>query len=218
MYSAKDPVSERVKHSGDPREVAQIATPFESGGNVQIVEAMASKSAFGSPLVTNTFRGLIAEAIVSLALGQNWRWCSSDYQAWDFENDDGARLEVKQSAARQTWARTPGKPSSCRFDIKPRFGRFEGLEWVSDPGRQAHIYVFAHHFVDEDSADHRDPDQWDFYVIPTNLLPPLSASIGLTRLKQMATSNCHGELSAAVSDVLQNLTLDHMRIASLKIV
>lgn len=63
------------------------------------IAAAAADAAFGSPLVTNVHHGLIAEAIVAKALGPTWRWCSSDYSAWDFERTDGVRLEVKQAAA-----------------------------------------------------------------------------------------------------------------------
>lgn len=182
------------------------AAPHDPSSTVEMVGLLASRVAFGQPLITNTFRGLIAEAIVSLALGEDWVWCSADYAAWDFENDRGARLEVKQSAAKQTWRRSPGKRSTCRFDIKPRLGRYENFEWVAHVGRQAHVYVFAHHFVDDEGADHRDPSQWCFYVVPAQDLPAGNASIGLASISRLATPCSHAQLSNAVSSVLRSGT------------
>ena len=154
----------------------------------------AAQAAFGKPLVVNVQRGLVAEAIVAAALEPDWRWCSEDYSSWDFEHRDGTRLEVKQSAARQSWSTT--RPSSCSFDIAPRTGRYEGgTRWIEEAGRNADIYILAHHPIFDGRPDHRDPGQWLFYVIPTRLLPPsrrialgpvnrLVAHCGFTELKE----------------------------------
>jgi hypothetical protein len=80
------------------------------------------------------------------------------------------RLEVKQSAARQTWTGAR-KATTPIFDIRARTGYFEGADWVADPRRFARIYIFAHHPIMDESADHRDPCQWRFYVVPTTRLP-----------------------------------------------
>ncbi|MFD0848628.1 hypothetical protein [Sphingosinicella xenopeptidilytica] len=134
--------------------------------------AKVSQAAFGSPLVTNVLRGQVAEAIIALALEPEWNWCSADYSGWDFERPDGLRLEVKQSAARQSWS--TGKPSKPIFDVAARTGHWEGgTQWIAQVGRPAHIYVFAHHGIYADHADHRDPAQWAFYVVATRDLPDL---------------------------------------------
>lgn len=179
---------------------AMSANGHHSSSAAMQVEALASKTAFGSPLVTNHFRGLVAEAIVSLALVPDWRWCSADYWAWDFDRADGLRLEVKQSAARQTWTSERSKPSKCRFDIRARKGRLEGADWLDEPGRSAHIYVLAHHFVADLRADHRDPGQWRFYVVPTLSLPA-SDSIGLGPVTKLTHSCSHAELPTVIERV-----------------
>ena len=84
------------------------------------VIAKVSQAAFGSALVTNVLRGQVAEAIVALVLEPEWNWCSADYSGWDFERADGLRLEVKQSAAMQSWS--TGKPSKAIFDVAARTG------------------------------------------------------------------------------------------------
>lgn len=71
------------------------------------VIAKVTASAFGQPLVTNVLRGHVVEAMVALALEPEWRWCSGDYAAWDFERADGLRMEVRQSAYRQSWVQAP---------------------------------------------------------------------------------------------------------------
>lgn len=133
-----------------------------------IIERSA-QAAFGRPIITNTLRGLVAEAIIAAALEPEWTWCAADYASWDFERADGKRLEVKQSAARQSWS--TDTPSRCSFDIAPRKGRWENEGWVDEPGRAADLYVLAHHPMFDDSADHRDPMQWRFYVIASDRLP-----------------------------------------------
>jgi hypothetical protein len=127
-------------------------------------------AAFGSPLVSNIYRGLVTEIIVGAALGPEWELRSGDWRGWDFEHPTGLRLEVKQSAARQTWTGTR-KATVPIFDIRTRTGYFDRADRVADPRRFAHIYVFAHHPIMDASADHRDPSQWRFHVVPTNRLP-----------------------------------------------
>lgn len=163
------------------------------------VIAKVSRAAFGKPLVTNVLRGQVAEAIVALALEPEWSWCSADYASWDFEQADGLRLEVKQSAARQSWSTT--KPSKAAFDVAARTGYWEnGTQWIAKTGRPAHIYVFAHHSIYDDHADHRDPSQWEFYVVPTGALPNVKR-LALGTIKTIASAVPFTELAKKVSAI-----------------
>ena len=135
------------------------------------IERRVSDAVFGNKLITNVFRGHVVEAIVAEALEPDWTWCSHDYASCDFDRDDGARLEVKQSAALQSWSADPPEKMSASFDIAPRKGYWDGLNWVPEPGRRAHIYVFALHKTVDETADHRDPEQWSFYVVRADDLP-----------------------------------------------
>lgn len=47
------------------------------------------------------------------------------------------------------------------------------------------VYVLAYHPVFDDTADHRDPRQWRFYVIVASALPA-TKSISLGRLRALA--------------------------------
>ena len=45
-------------------------------------------------------------------------------------------------------------------------GRFEGVTWIKEGGRNTYLYLFAHHPIERSKhSDHRDPQQWDFYVL-----------------------------------------------------
>jgi hypothetical protein len=81
---------------------------------------------FDKPLLNNNIRGLLVEAMIASVLHPQWTWCSADYAAWDFESEDGVWLEVKQSAARQSWAPETGGASAPRFDIRERTCRWVG--------------------------------------------------------------------------------------------
>jgi hypothetical protein len=140
--------------------------------------------AFGKLVIQNDFRGIVAESIVEAALISTWKCCSGDWLGWDFQLPDGTRIEVKQSAARQTWT-APKHPSPPTFDIRTRSGHYVGSEWHAEIGRHAHIYVFAYHPIVDTSANHLDPRQWLFYVVPAERLPP-NKTIGLARVASLA--------------------------------
>jgi hypothetical protein len=141
------------------------------------IAQIAAKAAFGSPLVMNTHRAVIVEAIVSTALPQ-WEWCSADWAAYDFRCGS-TRLEVKQTAAKQPWHSNSAKRSRPQWDVAARTGYYVGSEWTAEPGRNADIYVLAMHSRFDDAADHRDPAQWTFFVVPAHDLPPAAKSIGI---------------------------------------
>jgi len=145
--------------------------PHLSGSrlNKDEVVATASRVIFGKPLVTNVYRSIVVEAMVAAVLPE-WEWCSADYMSYDFVHPNGTRLEVKQSAMKQTWqTRNAPRPS---WDIAPRTGFWEnGTDWIARPGRNADIYILGLHDVVDATADHRDASQWRFFVIPVSQLP-----------------------------------------------
>ncbi len=170
--------------------------PFDTSD----VVSKASEAAFGKRLVTNVLRGQIVEAMVALALEPEWTWCSADYSSWDFEHPDGTRLEVKQSAYRQSWEPVPGAKIAPGFDVKARTGRWEGTVFVQEHGRAAHIYVLAYHDRRDDGADHRDPQQWEFFVLPSVIIPTV-ARIGLGSVRRLTNSVSIAELAGRVNEV-----------------
>lgn len=160
-----------------------------------LIASRAAAAIFGQPLVMNVYRSVIVEAIVAEAL-TDWQWCSADYASYDFRRADGCRLEVKQSAMRQTWvsARAP----SPRWDIAPRTGAWDDEQvWVQGHGRNADLYVLALHGVTDGSADHRDPEQWEFYVVAAASLP-LQRTLSQVAAHRLALPVRFAELRRAV--------------------
>jgi len=163
----------------------------------RIVER-AGQAIFGKPLVSNNYRGILVEAIVADALGSGWNWVSEDWAAWDFERSDGVRLEVKQSAALQSWHQSGLKKPNPRFDCAARTGRWEGSQWHPETQRFADIYIFAYHGeMNAELADHRIPDQWTFFVVSEASLP-VQKTIGLTKVRELASQAHHINLQDVV--------------------
>ena len=79
---------------------------------------------------------------------------------------------------------------SLAFDIAPRTGLYSRStsECVDAPGRPADVYVFAWHGERERGvADHRDSEQWLFFVVPEPELPEGQKRIGLRGLRNIVS-------------------------------
>ena len=144
--------------------------------------------------MNNLHRSEFVECLVAAILGDNWRlsWIESyDWAPWDLEHLlSGWKIEVKQSAALQSWdfGGFPRRPRRPRYDIAPRQFKTvdpKGIERV-ETIRSADIYIFAWHpVVDSNFTDHRDPEQWEFFVVSKETLPHNQQTIGLTRLRNL---------------------------------
>ena len=175
----------------------------------QVVDHLMERF-YGGPLINNVYRGDYVEGLILFALGkQQWKPIG-EWGGWDLERDDGIRLEVKQSAALQSWhaAASAGKPSPSSFNIAPRGGYYtdstDAGVWkeVDHPVRSADIYIFAWHPEKApDIADHRRADQWEFYVVPESNLPPRQKSIGLSKVKKLAPAVTYEELAGKVTEM-----------------
>ena len=125
-------------------------------------------------VMNNIDRGHYVECLVAMLLGPAWSltWETGyDWAPWDLEHDRGTKLEVKQSAARQTWHKEEDfQAKAPSFDIAPRTGYSDrDGNWKNKPGRHASIYVFAWHpETKRGLADQRAPEQWTFYVVQTS--------------------------------------------------
>lgn len=160
---------------------------------------------YDRPIINNVDRGDYIECMIASALGAGWRltWEDGwDWAAWDCEHVlSGARLEIKQAAARQSWDRESERPRrNPDFDIASRRGYWpkEGSRWIQRPGRQADLYVFAWHGRRDEHADHRDPGQWQFFVVAERSLPAGQKSIRLSKLEKIAMSCGVAELGRTV--------------------
>lgn len=155
---------------------------------------------FDMPVMGNVDSGMYVEYLIAESLGPCWRSTALEsgwWAAWDCEHvQSGARLEIKQSTARQLWDGDGSAPKRHpSFDIKPRKGYWtqDGSRWIEypEPMRAADIYVFAWHGEREHGiADHRDADQWLFRVVAEPDLPPGQKTIVLSKIRPL--SRCCG--------------------------
>lgn len=97
-----------------------------------------------------------------------------------------------------------GRPSRA-FRSGKKAGRWEeGDRWVPEPGRNADIFIFAWHPVTSAEADHRDPNQWEFFVLPERELPT-QATITLSRIRKLAEPVSFEALATRVKEIADAL-------------
>ncbi len=175
---------------------------------------------YAGPLIDNSERGKYIEAMVAEILNSDWEltWRMAGHSAWsmwDIENRiTGKKIEVKQSAACQTWPQGNkgllSNNASPRFDIKEVSGYWGGDSggesvWINLPKSQrlADLYVFAWHRIsDRAKANHCDPAQWEFYVVQVEKLPKGQKTIGLNPLRELAVYADFKNLNSIVERAL----------------
>lgn len=165
-----------------------------------------SQRLYGSPIIRNDARGELVEEIVAAALEPDWQLCSADWGACDLVNSaSDLRIQVKQSAARQTWHKADARPPRPCFSIKEKTGRWEeGDRWVEERSRNAEIFIFAWHPVTDDTADHRDPLQWQFFLVAERDLPA-QRTISLSRVRNLTDSVAFQQLRSKVAEVAERI-------------
>lgn len=151
-----------------------------------------AKRLFDRQFVQNSFRGAFVEELIAPHLQPfGWAHCGDDWGSWDFEHESGTRLELKQSAAIQSWSKSDAEPMTPSFSIERKSGYYHGATWISSVGRPAHIYAFAWHGVlSRDEADHRRVDQWQFFPVLAARLPAEQKSIRLSVVKGLSPKPC----------------------------
>lgn len=167
------------------------------------------------PIMSNVDRTGFVECLVRMLLGTEWElmWIlGDDWAPWDIEHSlSGARIEIKQSAARQSWhPQNVSIGRAPRFDIAPR-RRYSPTKrrWTGKPARVADVYIFCWHpEARRQVADHRDPGQWEFIVVPTERLPAGQKTIGLQRVCELGESVRADHLASVVETLLQGCTLE----------
>ena len=163
---------------------------------------------YNRPLINNVERADYVECLVELIMQSadpRWRLTES-WDPWDVEHPNGARIEVKQSSALQSWSRSSPANTNPRFDISISewcWVRCDQGEYHSVPteGRRlADVYVFAwHEGSDRELADHRNASQWEFFVLPESELPPSQRSISLNPLRRRARPCSYRSLALTVT-------------------
>jgi len=166
---------------------------------------------YDTRIMSNLVRPHYVERMVAAALGDGWRLVSADWAGWDIQGHDGIRLEVKQSAARQTWTGHPsleGRSTRGVFDIAPRTGYWTdgGAQWLVSSGRPADVYIFAWHPVEDAAlADHRESAQWQFFVVPEAELPTAQKTISLSTVRRRWEPFGFHYIPAKVAEAISSL-------------
>ena len=183
------------------------------------------QSVYNRDLINNAERGAYVEHMVVLALeGQGWdlTW---PWASWDLQHRDGARIEVKQSAARQTWHKRPQPPFPLSSRGKFGINRPSESYYLEDgtyektrrPQRHADIYVFAWHPVEDlNEADHRRPDQWEFFVVPETCLPRPKDDSKTDSITPGQLVKCDRAVHCAYKKLADNVTKVRESLGSLK--
>ncbi|HZB94358.1 MAG TPA: hypothetical protein VE268_00215 [Herpetosiphonaceae bacterium] len=160
---------------------------------------------FGSDILSNTMRGLIAEYLVACDLGVQDR-IRQEWAAYDLETANGVKVEVKSAAYLQSWHQKA--ISTISFGISPttawnpETGIYEG-----SARRQADVYVFALlHHRDKRTVNPLDVAQWTFYVLATSVLNrrlPAQKQVSLSSLRKLGPEEVRfGNIAAALGRVL----------------
>jgi hypothetical protein len=145
---------------------------------------------------------MYVESMVLELLGNEWRSVGANWAGWDIEHQDGTRLEVRQSAAKQSWEPSARGYSSPSFSIRQPTIAYSGAKAEKIDFRQADIYLFGWHGVMSEIADHRDVDQWEFFVTLATALPN-QKTLGLAALKRIAEPTTAAQL-AEITDGLRS--------------
>jgi hypothetical protein len=176
----------------------------EVGSSSADVINRVTRRIFGSKILRNDVRGQVVEEIIAMAPEPEWKLCSGDWAAFDLVHaTNRLRIQVKQSAARQSWHKGDCPPPNPRFSIATKAGRWEdGDKWIEERSRNAEIFVFAWHPVIDATVDHREPDQWEFYVAAERSLPQ-QGSISLAAVRRLSSAVDFDGLARAVSAVAE---------------
>ena len=175
---------------------------FRSGGLDADFDLLGFWQWSMSDLVSNTTRGALAEYIVARAVSASTVEARDPWATFDLETPEGVKIEVKSSSYLQGWAQD--RLSHISFSIAPSYAWDAEIgDFENESKRQADVYVFAllaH--KDQSTIDPMDLDQWEFYVLPTEVLNTHfgnQKTIILSKLKEFASLVRFEELKTIVS-------------------
>jgi hypothetical protein len=175
--------------------------PFIEHGNSSNANLLSFWQWSASDLVGNAMRGILAEYIVAMSMEADGG-TRTEWDAYDIETPEGIKVEVKSGAYIQSWAQ--GKHSSIQFSIRPTQGwDSKSNTYSKEIMRQADVYVFCLlKHKDQQTINPLNLDQWEFYVLPTNVLNEfvrLQKTITLGKLENLKPIVAgYGDLCASI--------------------
>jgi hypothetical protein len=151
-----------------------------------------------SDLVSNVTRGRLAEFIVAKALGVE-SGIREEWADYDLVTATGKKIEVKSAAYVQAWEQQGLSRISFQCGETIQYGFQAGLSggWAWEKKRRADVYVFALlHHTDRLTLDPMNLDQWEFYVLPTEVLNARAQqSVTLDSLRLITSRLKYAELA-----------------------
>ena len=140
-----------------------------------------------SNLISNAFRGMLAEYIVASAVSSTTS-IRKQWEPYDILSPEGIKIEVKSSAYLQSWAQP--HHSKIQFGIAETKGLdLKTNAYTGTKSRHSDIYIFCVLAnKDQNTLNPLDLDQWDFYLLKTELLNrnlSNQKSIGLSSLLKL---------------------------------
>lgn len=143
--------------------------PFVLNGEPLPLRLLSFWQWSASDIVGNAMRGILAEYIVTSAVGAA-DGVRTEWDAYDVATAEGIKIEVKSGAYIQSWEQK--RYSNIQFGIRPTQGwNADTNEYTKEIVRQADVYVFCVlKHKDQKTLNPLDLEQWDFYVLSTNVL------------------------------------------------
>lgn len=158
-----------------------------------------------SDLLDNTTRGIIAEYLVERAFGMGEDDVRDIWNPCDIETPSGIRIQVKSAAYIQAWHQN--KLSCITFNVQSRRGWDSNTNLLSKTvQRHSDVYVFAvlAHTI-KSTIDPLNVDQWQFFVLPTEVLNKRKRSqhsITLKSLEQLCSPVGYHSLKGAIETII----------------
>jgi hypothetical protein len=157
-----------------------------------------------SDILSNRNRAIFAEFLVASALNQ----IDHSRIEWDAVDIyyEGAKIEVKSAAYLQSWKQN--KLSQIKFDIaKKKSWYAETNTYSEEATRSSDIYVFClFSEKDKNKADVLNLNQWQFYIVPTQILNDVigdAKSISLKRLEKLGQVVSYDQLKLTIDGCLR---------------
>lgn len=149
----------------------------------------------------------IAEYIVEKALGLKKSQNTEYWTLWDIDYR-GMRIEVKETAYFHSWDK-PGEPRSMQRSWGIGKAYSEYMDPTTEKVRNNDIYVFCliTGFERKD-ANPLNLDNWEFYVVPTNLINREcgdNKTISLGRVRSFSPCTKYPELKRTIDETIDKI-------------
>ena len=165
-----------------------------------------------SDLVGNTMRGILAEYIVTSALGVA-KGSRIEWESYDIKTVEGIKIEVKSGSYIQSWEQK--KLSNIQFSIRPTKGWDpKNNSYTTDIKRQSDLYVFCIlNHKEKSTVDPLNLEQWLFYVLNTNIL---NSELGNQKTITLSSLKNLNPIESTYSDLYSVIKKSFKKLCNIK--